>query len=111
MAASLPLALGVLSVIITFALTYLIASTTEISIYAESMVSMIGLGVAVDYSLFILARYREELAAGIDEHAAVTRAMRTSGTAVVFSGLTVIVSLGPSGSCRSGRCSRWPRAR
>src|SRR4051812_10797019 len=93
-AASLPLALGVLSVIITFALTYAIASNTEISIYAQSMISMIGLGVAVDYSLFILARYREELAAGVGEHAAVTRAMRTSGTAVVFSGLTVIVSLG-----------------
>jgi RND superfamily putative drug exporter len=93
-AASLPLALGVVSVIITFALTYFIASSTEISIYAQSMISMIGLGVAVDYSLFILARYREDLAAGVDEHAAVARAMRTSGTAVIFSGLTVIVSLG-----------------
>ncbi len=62
--------------------------------YAESMVSMIGLGVAVDYSLFVLARFREELAAGASREDAVVQAMRTSGRAVVFSGLTVLVSLG-----------------
>ena len=67
MAASLPLVLGVLSVIITLRDRDVVASTTEISIYAQSMVSMIGLGVAVDYSLFILARYREELGRGVDE--------------------------------------------
>jgi RND superfamily putative drug exporter len=93
-AASLPLALGIVSVAIALALVRIVAEWAEISVYAESMVSMIGLGVAVDYSLFVLARFREELAAGSEREDAVARAMRTSGRAVVFSGLTVLVSLG-----------------
>ncbi len=93
-AAVLPLVLGIVSVVIALAIVRVIAAHTEISVYAESMVSMIGLGVAVDYSLFVLARFREELAAGVAREDAVVRAMRTSGTAVVFSGLTVLVSLG-----------------
>src|SRR4051794_24908691 len=93
-AALLPLALGVMAVLITFAIVFGIASNTEVSIYAQQMASMVGLGVAVDYSLFILARFREELAGGASKDQAVTTAMRTSGMAVIFSGLTVIVSLG-----------------
>ena len=93
-AAALPLVLGVVSVVITLAIVRLVASQAEISVYAESMVSMIGLGVAVDYSLFVLARFREELASGTPRELAVVAAMRTSGRAVVFSGLTVLVSLG-----------------
>jgi RND superfamily putative drug exporter len=93
-AASLPLVLGVVSVVITLAIVRILAAETEISVYAESMVSMIGLGVAVDYSLFVLARFREELRAGAEREDAVLQAMRTSGRAVVFSGLTVLVSLG-----------------
>jgi uncharacterized membrane protein YdfJ with MMPL/SSD domain len=93
-AASLPLVLGIVSVVIALAIVRIVASQTEISVYAESMVSMIGLGVAVDYSLFVLARFREELAAGVEREEAVVRAMRTSGRAVVFSGLTVLISLG-----------------
>ena len=93
-AAVLPLVLGIVSVVIALALVRVISAHTEISIYAESMVSMIGLGVAVDYSLFVLARFREELIAGVAREDAVVRAMRTSGTAVIYSGLTVLVSLG-----------------
>ena len=93
-AAALPLVLGIVSVLITLAIVRILAAHVEISVYAESMVSMIGLGVAVDYSLFVLARFREELAAGVTREAAVVQAMRTSGRAVVFSGLTVLVSLG-----------------
>ena len=93
-ASLLPFALGLASVVITLGLVAVIADRTEVSVYAQSMVSMIGLGVAVDYSLFILARYREEMRRGVEHAAAVRDAMRTSGTAVVFSGLTVIVSLG-----------------
>jgi uncharacterized membrane protein YdfJ with MMPL/SSD domain len=92
-AALLPALLGLFSVVITFALVYGVASHTEVSIYATTMVTMIGIGVAVDYSMFVLARYREELDGGRAVEAAVLNAMRTSGTAVVFSGLTVIVSL------------------
>src|SRR6185312_12360188 len=61
--------------------------------YATTMVTMIGIGVAVDYSMFVLARFRDELEDGAVVERAVATAMRTSGTAVVFSGITVIVSL------------------
>jgi len=88
-----PAGLGALSVLITFALVYAVASHTQVSVYATTMVTMIGIGVAVDYSMFILARFREELAAGAATELAVANAMATSGTAVAFSGMTVIVSL------------------
>ena len=88
-----PAGLGAVSVAIAFAIVYGIASHTEVSVYATTMVTMIGIGVAVDYSMFILARFREELENGVDTAGAVERAMRTSGTAVAFSGMTVVVSL------------------
>jgi uncharacterized membrane protein YdfJ with MMPL/SSD domain len=92
-AAAVPLLMAVLSVSIAFGLTYFAASNTEVSIFATTMISMIGIGVAVDYSMFILARFREELRAGRQIDRSVRTAMATSGTAVAFSGLTVIVSL------------------
>ncbi len=92
-AALLPALLGLFSVVITFAAVYAVASHTEVSVYATTMVTMIGIGVAVDYSMFVLARFREELDAGAGVEGAVAGSMRTSGVAVVFSGLTVIVSL------------------
>ena len=63
-AAALPLALGVVSVMLTGAVVYFLSRTMEMSIFVTNMASMLGIGVAVDYSLFILARYREELKAG-----------------------------------------------
>jgi uncharacterized membrane protein YdfJ with MMPL/SSD domain len=92
-AAALPLALGFVSVIVTGALIYLLSRQMEMSIFTTNMASMIGIGVAVDYSLFILARYREEIAAGRDRDAARGIALATSGIAVLFSGMTVITSL------------------
>jgi RND superfamily putative drug exporter len=92
-AAAVPLLMAVLSVSVAFGITYFAASNTEVSIFATTMISMIGIGVAVDYSMFILARFREELRAGREVPRSVRTAMATSGTAVVFSGLTVIVSL------------------
>jgi RND superfamily putative drug exporter len=93
-AALLPLALGVASVTVTGAAIYLLSQTMEMSIFVTNMASMIGIGVAVDYSLFVLARYREEVAAGAGREAARATALATSGVAVACSGLTVIVSLG-----------------
>ena len=92
-AAMLPLALAIVSVVITFGAVFFAASATEMSVFVTTMVSMIGIGVAVDYSMFVLARFREELAAGADPDDAVDTAMRTSGTAVVFSGLTLVLAL------------------
>jgi uncharacterized membrane protein YdfJ with MMPL/SSD domain len=93
-AAALPLALGFVSVLVTGALIYFIALQMNMSVFVTNMASMIGIGVAVDYSLFILARYREEREAGLEKGDARARALSTSGLAVTFSGLAVIISLG-----------------
>ncbi len=92
-AAVLPLALGFVSVIVTGALIYFISLEMTTSVFVTNMASMIGIGVAIDYSLFILARYREERVSGRDPGAARAEALATSGLAVSFSGLAVIVSL------------------
>jgi RND superfamily putative drug exporter len=92
-AAALPLALGFVSVLVTGALIYLLSTAMEMSVFVTNMASMIGIGVAVDYSLFVLARYRSEVRAGRTPEEARAVALSTSGVAVAFSGLTVIVSL------------------
>jgi uncharacterized membrane protein YdfJ with MMPL/SSD domain len=92
-AAALPLALGFVSVLVTGALIYVLSQSMEMSVFVTNMASMIGIGVAVDYSLFIVARYREEVAAGRSHEDARAVALATSGLAVLFSGLTVIISL------------------
>jgi uncharacterized membrane protein YdfJ with MMPL/SSD domain len=92
-AAALPLALGFVSVLVTGALIFFISLQVNTSVFVTNMASMIGIGVAVDYSLFILARYREEREAGREKDEARARALSTSGLAVTFSGLAVIISL------------------
>ena len=92
-AAVAPLALGFAAVFLTGAAIYALSRSFEISVYVTNMASMIGIGVAVDYSLFIVSRFRRELHAGADKAQALARAMASSGTAVVFSGATVAVSL------------------
>jgi uncharacterized membrane protein YdfJ with MMPL/SSD domain len=92
-AAALPLALGFVSVLVTGALIYFISLQMTTSVFVTNMASMIGIGVAIDYSLFILARYREEREAGRDQSEARAEALSTSGLAVSFSGLAVIISL------------------
>jgi uncharacterized membrane protein YdfJ with MMPL/SSD domain len=92
-AAALPLALGFVSVLITGALIYFISLQMTTSVFVTNMASMIGIGVAIDYSLFILARYREEREAGRGKREARAEALSTSGLAVTFSGLAVIISL------------------
>jgi RND superfamily putative drug exporter len=83
-AAALPLALGLASVMVTGAAIYFLSQTMDMSVFTTNVASMVGIGVAVDYSLFILARYREEIRAGADPEDARQTAMRTSGVAVVF---------------------------
>jgi uncharacterized membrane protein YdfJ with MMPL/SSD domain len=92
-AAALPLALGFASVAITGAAVFFLSQATQMSVFVTNVASMIGIGVAVDYSLFVLARYREEIAAGASREDARRTAMRTSGIAVAFSGVTVMVAL------------------
>jgi RND superfamily putative drug exporter len=92
-AALAPLAVGFAAVFLTGAVVYWLSHATEMSIYVTNMASMIGIGVAVDYSLFVVSRYRRELRAGVPSDEALRRALSSSGTAVVFSGATVAVSL------------------
>ncbi len=92
-AAALPLALGFVSVLVTGALIYFISLQMTTSVFVTNMASMIGIGVAIDYSLFILARYREERQTGLGKRESRARALSTSGLAVTFSGLAVIISL------------------
>ncbi|QUR65955.1 MMPL family transporter [Mycobacterium spongiae] len=92
-AAAIPLALAVCTVVVTMGLVYLLAMHTTMSVFVTSTVSMFGIALAVDYSLFILMRFREELRSGRSSRDAVDAAMATSGLAVVLSGMTVIASL------------------
>jgi uncharacterized membrane protein YdfJ with MMPL/SSD domain len=92
-AAVAPLALGFAAVFLSGAVIYALSRSFEISIYVTNMASMIGIGVAVDYSLFIVSRFRRELHDGASTDEALKRAMTSSGTAVVFSGAAVAVSL------------------
>jgi uncharacterized membrane protein YdfJ with MMPL/SSD domain len=93
-AAVAPLALGFAAVFLSGAVIYFLSRSFEISVYVTNMASMIGIGVAVDYSLFIVSRFRRELHEGKTHAQALATAMSSSGTAVVFSGAAVAVSLG-----------------
>jgi heme transporter len=92
-AAAMPLAFGICTVAVTIGLVYLLSTYTTMSVFVTSTVSMFGIALAIDYSLFILMRFREELRAGRESKEAADAAMATSGLAVVLSGLTVIASL------------------
>ena len=91
--AALPIVLGAVAVSITGGVVYMLAHVTEMSIFVTNVASMIGIGVSVDYSLFVLARYRQELRRGHSTSTALAVAVRSSGLAVVISGLTVMLSL------------------
>jgi putative drug exporter of the RND superfamily len=92
-AASLPLAVGAIAVLGTFLVLQILTGATDVSVYAINMTTAMSLGLAIDYSLFIVSRYREEMRNGMDPHDAVVESVRTAGRTVVFSGLTVGVSL------------------
>ena len=92
-AASLPLGIGALAVLGTFLVLRVLASFTDVSIYALNLTTAMGMGLAIDYSLFVVSRYREELRAGLDPPEAVVRSVKTAGRTVIFSAVTVAVSL------------------
>jgi RND superfamily putative drug exporter len=92
-AASLPLVIGVMSIVGTFFVLRVLATLTDVSIYALNLTTALGLGLAIDYSLFVVSRYREELRAGHAPRVAVSRTVRSAGRTVAFSALTVAASL------------------
>src|ERR1019366_1712636 len=91
--AFLPLLIGGVSVLGTFLLVGGLTEVTGVSQIVEFLIALIGLGVAIDYSLLVVSRWREERAAGRDNVSAVAEAMNHAGRAVVFSGLTVAVGV------------------
>jgi uncharacterized membrane protein YdfJ with MMPL/SSD domain len=88
-AAALPLLVGGFAIVITFLLLRLIDQFAGLSIFAVNLVTGLGLGLAIDYSLFVLSRYREELARGLDTNAAIKRTLQTAGRTVLYSSLAV----------------------
>jgi uncharacterized membrane protein YdfJ with MMPL/SSD domain len=92
-AAALPIAIGALAVLCGIGGVLLLSHVTDMAQYTVNITSLIGLGVAIDYSLFMVSRFRDELARGASVEEAVVRSVETSGRAVAFSGLAVMVGL------------------
>ncbi|HYN19110.1 MAG TPA: MMPL family transporter, partial [Actinomycetes bacterium] len=89
----LPLAVGGFAIVGTLLVLRVLAEVTDVSIYALNLTTALGLGLAIDYSLFIVSRYREELRAGREPADALVVTMGTAGRTVLFSAATVAVSL------------------
>ncbi len=92
-AAALPLIIGGLTVLAANGIVRLLTEFTEVNAFVSSVVSLVGLGLAIDYGLFITSRFREELGAGQNTAAAVRRSVMTAGRTVVFSATMIIASV------------------
>jgi len=92
-AALLPVGVGLLAIAGGVGGTLFLAHFTDVSQYAMNVVTLIGLAVAIDYSLFIVNRFRDELAAGASREDALATTMSTAGRAITFSGITVVIGL------------------
>ncbi len=92
-AAGLPLGVGILAVLGTFVVLKALAQITDVSVFSLNLTTGMGLGLAIDYSLFVVSRYREELGHGVSPPVAVGRSMQTAGRTVAFSAGTVAISL------------------
>ncbi len=92
-AAGMPIITAVVALVTGLGLIGLLGHLVDIPVVAPTLATMLGLGVGIDYALFIVFRYRDELHGGADVREAVARAMATSGSAVVFAGVTVIIAL------------------
>ncbi|MDL9935159.1 MMPL family transporter [Gordonia sp. ABSL1-1] len=92
-AACLPVLIGGLTIAGSLGIMKILALTTELNIFAQSVVTLIGLGIAIDYGLFIVSRFREELGEGYSTKAAVRRTVMTAGQTVVFSATIIVAAL------------------
>ncbi|MGH3349270.1 MAG: MMPL family transporter [Nocardioides sp.] len=93
LAAGLPILTALLGVAIAMAGIFSAAAYTTISATTPTLALMIGLAVGIDYALFIIARHRSQLAAGLGVEESIARAVATAGSAVIFAGVTVIIAL------------------
>jgi RND superfamily putative drug exporter len=92
-AALLPVLVGGTTIITTFVWLRLVNEVEPMSVFAINLITGAGLGLAIDYSLFVVSRFREELAKGIDTAEALRRTMRTAGRTVLFSAVTVAAAM------------------
>ncbi|MGP6175220.1 MMPL family transporter [Corynebacterium sp. A21] len=92
-AAAMPLLVGVLSILGSLGILSLIAGVSQINVFSQSVVTLLGLGLAIDYGLFMVSRFREELDKGRDVRSAVVVTTATAGSTVVFSAAMVAVAL------------------
>src|SRR5438445_87240 len=91
--AFVPIVMAIVSIMTTFLIVWGLTTITDVSPIVQFLVALIGLGVAIDYSLLLVVRWREERAHGHEGDEAIRRAMTTAGRAVVFSGTTVAIGL------------------
>jgi RND superfamily putative drug exporter len=92
-AAGLPIGTALFGLVVGISGILLLSSVVDVGSAAPELGSMIGLGVGIDYSLFIVTRHRENLASGMDLEASVGRALATAGQAVLFAGTTVVIAI------------------
>ena len=92
-AAILPIGVAMLTVISAMGVTIWLSNTTDVTQYALNIITLIGIGVSVDYSLFMVYRFREELSNGRDTRTSTAMTVATAGKAVFFSGITVAIGL------------------
>ncbi len=92
-AAGVPLVLSIFSIVVGLALTVAFGHLFDVSVFALNVLTAMGLAVGIDYSLFIVSRFREERNAGRDKHDAIAAAAATASNAVFFSGMTVVLAL------------------
>src|SRR3954447_14381512 len=91
--AIIPLFMAIPAILTSFLLVYGLTMVTDVSPIVQFLIALIGLGVAIDYALLIVVRWREERTHGLDNEAAIQKSMETAGRAVVFSGTTVAIGL------------------
>ena len=92
-AAGVPLLLGILAILVAIGISALIGQVFQLSFFITNVITMMGLAVGIDYSLFIVSRYREERGRGLDKLDAIGATGHTASRAVFFSGMTVVVAL------------------
>jgi putative drug exporter of the RND superfamily len=92
-AVAMPIVVAIASILNTFTLVYLLTYITSVSLIVQFLVALVGLGVAIDYSLLMIFRFREELQNGEDTETAIIETMRHAGRSVIVSGSTVAIGL------------------
>jgi putative drug exporter of the RND superfamily len=93
LAAALPLTVGCFAILGSMAVLHAITFTTDVSIFALNLATALGLALAIDYTLLIISRFRDEVGAGAERHEALMRTMATAGRTVLFSAMTVALSM------------------